>query len=56
MRRWQGMYPFPAFIRHSNESETEPWYPLRGEWVAYASHRPGRTFLAMPEYNPLAPS
>ena len=30
------------------------WHPLRGEWVAYASHRQGRTFLPPPEYNPLA--
>jgi UDPglucose--hexose-1-phosphate uridylyltransferase len=32
------------------------WHPLRGEWVAYASHRQGRTFLPPPEYNPLAPT
>jgi UDPglucose--hexose-1-phosphate uridylyltransferase len=32
------------------------WHPLRGEWVAYASHRQQRTFLPPPEYNPLAPS
>src|SRR5580765_3088950 len=32
------------------------WHPLRGEWVAYASHRQNRTFLPPPEYNPLAPS
>ena len=32
------------------------WHPLRGEWVAYASHRQERTFLPPPEYNPLAPS
>lgn len=31
------------------------WHPLRGEWVAYASHRQGRTFMPPPEYNPLAP-
>jgi UDPglucose--hexose-1-phosphate uridylyltransferase len=31
------------------------WHPLRGEWVAYASHREDRTFLPPPEYNPLAP-
>jgi UDPglucose--hexose-1-phosphate uridylyltransferase len=30
------------------------WHPLRGEWVAYASHRQGRTFL--PDWNPLAPT
>ena len=30
------------------------WHPLRGEWVAYASHRQNRTFLPPAEYNPLA--
>lgn len=30
------------------------WHPLRGEWITYASHRQGRTFLPPPEYNPLA--
>jgi len=32
------------------------WHPLRGEWVAYASHRQTRTFLPPPDYNPLAPT
>jgi UDPglucose--hexose-1-phosphate uridylyltransferase len=32
------------------------WHPLRGEWVAYASHRQNRTFLPPKEYNPLAPT
>jgi UDPglucose--hexose-1-phosphate uridylyltransferase len=32
------------------------WHPLRGTWVAYASHRQDRTFLPPPEYNPLLPS
>jgi UDPglucose--hexose-1-phosphate uridylyltransferase len=31
------------------------WHPLRGEWVAYATHRQHRTFLPPPSYNPLAP-
>ena len=31
------------------------WHALRGEWVAYASHRQNRTFLPPKEYNPLAP-
>jgi len=31
------------------------WHPLRGEWVAYASHRQNRTFLPPPEWNPLLP-
>ena len=30
------------------------WHPLRGEWVAYASHRQNRTFLPPAEYSPLA--
>lgn len=32
------------------------WHPLRGEWVAYASHRQQRTFLPPKEFNPLAPT
>ncbi len=32
------------------------WHPLRSEWVAYAGHRQGRTFLPPAEHNPLAPS
>lgn len=32
------------------------WHPLRGEWITYASHRQGRTFMPPPEYNPLAPT
>jgi UDPglucose--hexose-1-phosphate uridylyltransferase len=32
------------------------WHPLRGEWVAYATHRQTRTFLPGPEYNPLGPT
>jgi UDPglucose--hexose-1-phosphate uridylyltransferase len=31
------------------------WHPLRGEWVAYATHRQNRTFLPPPDWNPLAP-
>jgi UDPglucose--hexose-1-phosphate uridylyltransferase len=30
------------------------WHPLRGEWVAYATHRQTRTFLPPAAYNPLA--
>src|SRR3954471_6501538 len=30
------------------------WHPLRGEWVAYATHRQDRTFLPPAEFNPLA--
>ena len=32
------------------------WHPLRGEWVAYATHRQDRTFLPPAEYDPLAPT
>jgi UDPglucose--hexose-1-phosphate uridylyltransferase len=32
------------------------WHPLRGEWIAYATHRQHRTFLPPPEFNPLAPA
>ena len=32
------------------------WHPLRGEWVAYATHRQNRTFLPPADYNPLAPT
>jgi UDPglucose--hexose-1-phosphate uridylyltransferase len=32
------------------------WHPLKGEWVAYARHRQGRTFLPPAEFNPLAPT
>jgi UDPglucose--hexose-1-phosphate uridylyltransferase len=32
------------------------WHPLRGEWVAYATHRQHRTFLPPAEHNPLAPA
>jgi UDPglucose--hexose-1-phosphate uridylyltransferase len=32
------------------------WHPLRGEWVAYASHRQSRTFMPPAAYNPLSPT
>lgn len=32
------------------------WHPLRGEWVAYASHRQDRTYMPPANFNPLAPS
>jgi UDPglucose--hexose-1-phosphate uridylyltransferase len=31
------------------------WHPLRGEWIAYASHRQERTYLPPAGFNPLAP-
>jgi UDPglucose--hexose-1-phosphate uridylyltransferase len=32
------------------------WHPLRGEWIAYATHRQHRTFLPPASFNPLAPT
>ena len=32
------------------------WHPLRGEWIAYASHRQNRTYMPPAHFNPLAPS
>jgi UDPglucose--hexose-1-phosphate uridylyltransferase len=45
--------PSPDAVRASSHLR---WHPLRGEWVAYASHRQERTFLPPPEFNPLAPT
>lgn len=53
----------PGDIQATSPSKDPPgskahlrWHPLRGEWVAYASHRQNRTFLPPPEFNPLAPA
>jgi UDPglucose--hexose-1-phosphate uridylyltransferase len=43
--------PFPDPL-HANPHLR--WHPLRGEWVAYATHRQTRTFLPPAAYNPLA--
>lgn len=58
-----GCRPIPANLAapSPNSDPRSPnahlrWHPLRGEWVAYASHRQNRTFLPPPEYNPLAPT
>ena len=55
--------PIPADIEAVSPERTARspsthlrWHPLRGEWVAYATHRQDRTFLPPPEYNPLAPA
>jgi UDPglucose--hexose-1-phosphate uridylyltransferase len=55
--------PIPEGIKATSPSpepiEARPhmrWHPLRGEWVAYASHRQNRTFLPPKEFNPLAVS
>jgi UDPglucose--hexose-1-phosphate uridylyltransferase len=45
--------PSPSPAPHAPNSHLR-WHPLRGEWIAYASHRQNRTFLPPPEYNPLA--
>jgi UDPglucose--hexose-1-phosphate uridylyltransferase len=47
--------PSPSTSPHQPNSHLR-WHPLRGEWVAYATHRQNRTFLPPAEYNPLAPS
>src|SRR3990170_449399 len=49
----------PPFIPSPSPGPFAPnshlrWHPLRGEWVAYATHRQNRTFLPPAEYNPLA--
>ena len=53
--------PLPDGLRAPSPSEQPVvpgshlrWHPLRGEWVAYASHRQHRTFLPPPEWNPLS--
>jgi UDPglucose--hexose-1-phosphate uridylyltransferase len=45
--------PSPSSERREPTSHLR-WHPLRGEWIAYASHRQNRTFLPPAEYNPLA--
>jgi UDPglucose--hexose-1-phosphate uridylyltransferase len=47
--------PSPSAVPHQPNPHLR-WHPLRGEWVAYASHRQHRTFLPPPQYNPLAAS
>jgi UDPglucose--hexose-1-phosphate uridylyltransferase len=51
----------PPFVPSPSPAAFAPnahlrWHPLRGEWVAYATHRQNRTFLPPPEYNPLGPT
>jgi UDPglucose--hexose-1-phosphate uridylyltransferase len=47
--------PSPGTVVSRADSHLR-WHPLRGEWVAYASHRQNRTFLPPSEFNPLAPT
>jgi UDPglucose--hexose-1-phosphate uridylyltransferase len=53
--------PIPENIKATNPAHNPivgsphlRWHPLRGEWVAFASHRQNRTFLPPKEYSPLA--
>src|SRR3954462_11023800 len=51
----------PGFVPSPSPGPFAPnahlrWHPLRGEWVAYATHRQNRTFLPPASYNPLAPT
>lgn len=46
----------PAAPQGAPNNSHMRWHPLRREWVAYAQHRQGRTFLPSAEHNPLAPS
>ena len=48
--------PSPAGTGSTTPNAHLRWHPLRGEWVAYASHRQHRTFLPPPQYNPVAAS
>ena len=47
--------PSPSVAAHAPNAHLR-WHPLRGEWVAYATHRQQRTYLPPPDYNPLAPA
>ncbi len=52
---WDGEPDAPSPLSDSREPRSHlRWHPLRGEWIAYASHRQHRTFLPPAEYNPLA--
>jgi len=53
-----GAIPSPLGSEHDAASRHAHlrWHPLRGEWVAYATHRQQRTFLPPAEFNPLAPT
>jgi UDPglucose--hexose-1-phosphate uridylyltransferase len=58
--RLYGREPIPDLTAPSPNPTATPheghlrWHALRGEWVAYASHRQNRTFLPPAEYSPLA--
>jgi UDPglucose--hexose-1-phosphate uridylyltransferase len=50
-----GQAPSPDPEPHSHAGHLR-WQPLRGEWVAYAPRRQGRTFLPPAAFNPLLPT
>ena len=50
-----GPAPSPSTAPFSPNAHLR-WHPMRGEWVAYATHRQHRTFLPPAEYNPLGPT
>jgi UDPglucose--hexose-1-phosphate uridylyltransferase len=51
----EGPAPSPSAEPYAPNAHLR-WHPLRGEWVAYATHRQNRTFLPPASYNPLAPT
>ena len=51
----EGPVPSPSPARFAPNAHLR-WHPLRGEWVAYATHRQHRTFLPPASFNPLAPT
>jgi UDPglucose--hexose-1-phosphate uridylyltransferase len=51
----EGSAPSPSPGRFAANAHLR-WHPLRGEWVAYATHRQRRTFLPPASFNPLAPT
>jgi len=51
----EGSVPSPSPAQFAPNAHLR-WHPLRGEWVAYATHRQHRTFLPPASFNPLAPT
>ncbi len=56
-----GREPHTLPAQEEGEPAPEPhshlrWHPVREEWVMYAAHRQGRTFLPPPDHCPLCPA